>query len=47
MSNVRYGSTSPTGTVNNLRLRCGKCGTEQYVRPGSDPWVCYACKHKQ
>ncbi len=43
MANVRHGKSKASGMVNNVKVRCDKCGTEQYLSPGSDPWVCYSC----
>jgi hypothetical protein len=31
---VRGGTSKATGFVNNVKVRCGKCGTTQYLKPG-------------
>ena len=46
MANERQGRPNATGWVNPVKVKCGKCGTQQYVTPGSDPWRCHACGQK-
>lgn len=41
---MREGTAKVTGFVNNIKVRCSKCGTEQYLKPGPGPWKCLACK---
>lgn len=44
MTNRRYGKATAGGSTNPLKVKCKHCGTEQYVKAGSDPWVCCSCE---
>ena len=47
MANKRYGQSDTKGFFTNpLKLKCGKCGTQNYVKGGTDPWVCFSCEHE-
>lgn len=43
-TNKRQGSQKPVGFTNGPKVRCPKCGTSQFLRPGSGPWKCVSCK---
>lgn len=41
---MREGTPKATGFVNNIKVRCKKCGTTQYLKPGPGSWKCTSCK---
>ena len=42
----RRGTSKPTGWTNNVKVKCSKCGTPQYLKPGSGRWVCSSCGNR-
>jgi ribosomal protein S27E len=38
------GKDKAGGFVNNVKVKCTKCGKQQYIKPGM-AWSCNSCGH--
>lgn len=44
---VYKANPNPSGWTNPIQVRCGKCGTKQYIKgSGVSEWECFACGHR-
>lgn len=42
-TNIRYGKATADGMTNPIKVRCGHCGTSQYLTGSKGDWRCYSC----